>query len=168
MIGINFDITDRKLAEQTILKSDTHLKIAQRIGKIGSWEYEINTGNLTWSDEIFRIYGLEPSDSPPNYDQLKLYIHPDDWEHFHKTVQNAINLTQSYDLEHRLIQPNGTLIYVLARGEMIYDASGQLTHIIGTAMDISDRKLAETKILRTANQLANTNRELESFCYCVT
>ena len=162
------DISDRKQAEQLLLKSDTHLKVAQRIGKVGSWEFEINTSKLTWSDEIFHIYGLEPSPEPPSYEELQRYIHPDDWERFNQTVQNAINLAQSYDLEHRLVQPNGKLIYVIARGEMIYDASGHLTHIIGTAMDISDRKLAEAKILETANQLANTNRELETFSYSVS
>ena len=162
------DISDRKQAEQLLLKSDTHLKVAQRIGKVGSWEFEINTGHLSWSDEIFHIYGLQPSLEPPNYDELQRYIHPDDLELFNETVQNAINLAQSYDLEHRLVQPNGALIYVMARGEMIYDASGQLTHIIGTAMDISDRKLAEAKILETAHQLANTNRELETFSYSVS
>ena len=162
------DISDRKQAEELLLKSDTHLKVAQRIGKVGSWEFEIKTGHLSWSEEIFHIYGLEPSPEPPNYEELQKYIHPDDWEHFNRTVQNAINLEQSYDLEHRLVQPDGTLIYVMARGEMIYDGSGQLTHIIGTAMDISDRKLAEAKILETAHQLANTNRELETFSYSVS
>lgn len=162
------DITDRKLAEKALLKSDTHLKIAQRIGKLGSWEYDLNTAELTWTDEIFRIYGVEPSPAPPSYDDLKLYIHPDDWEHFNNTVQNAINFAQAYDLEHRVIHPDGAIIYVLAKGEMVYDSSGQLTHIIGTAMDISDRKLAESQILKTAHQLENTNRELESFSYSVS
>ncbi len=168
LIGINFDITDRKLAEEHLLKSDTHLKTAQRIGKLGSWEFEVNTGKLTWSDEVFRIYGLEPSANPPDYEQLRLFIHPEDWQNFDQTVQAAMSLEQSYDLEHRIIQPNGTLIYVMARGEMIYSVSGQLTHIIGTAIDITDRKLAEAQILHTANQLANTNRELESFSYSVS
>jgi len=162
------DVTDRKLAEAQLLKSDRHLKTAQRIGKLGSWEYEINTGHLTWSDEVFRIYGLEPSNHPPDYEQLKLYIHPEDWEHFDRTVQAAMELGQPYDLEHRIIQPNGALIYVTARGETIYDTSNQLTHIIGTAIDITDRKLAEAKILETSQKLANTNRELESFCYSVS
>ncbi|NUN65460.1 PAS domain S-box protein [Pseudanabaena biceps] len=168
LIGMSQDISDRKQAEQLLLKSDTHLKVAQRIGKIGSWEFEIKTGSLSWSDEIFRIYGLEPSPQPPSYEELQQYIHPDDWEHFNQTVRKAIDLAQSYDLEHRVVQPNGTVIPVMARGEMIYDASGQLTHIIGTAMDISDRKLAEAKILETAHKLANTNRELEAFSYSIS
>ena len=168
LIGMVQDISDRKLAEKLLLKSDTHLKTAQRIGKLGSWEFELSTGKITWSDEVFRVYGLEPSANPPDYEQLQLYVHPEDWRHFDQTVQSAIDLKESYDLEHRIIHPNGKLIYVMAKGEMIYNISGQLTHIIGTVMDITDRKLAETKILHTANQLANTNRELESFSYSVS
>ncbi|PZO38314.1 MAG: hypothetical protein DCF19_16685 [Pseudanabaena frigida] len=153
MIGINFDITNRKLAEVQLLKSDTHLKTAQRIGKLGSWEFEVSTGKLTWSDEVFRIYGLEPSSEPPSYEELQLYIHPEDWENFDKTVQAAINLGKSYDIEHRLIQPSGILIYVLARGEMVYNSSGQLTHVIGTAIDITDRKIAEQQLKNLTDRL---------------
>ena len=143
------DISDRKMSEELLHKSEAHLKTAQRIAKLGSWEYEIATSKLTWSDEVFHIYGLEPSDNPPNYDRLKLYIHPDDWEHFHQIVQTAINSAQSYDLEHRILQPNGKLVHVIARGEVIHDSVGQLTHIIGTAMDITDRKLAEAELTRS-------------------
>jgi len=149
LIGINFDITAQKLAEEQLIKSDTHLKTAQRIGKLGSWEYEINTGKITWSDEVFRIYGIDPSSDPPTYDQLQLYVHPDDWEHFDNTVQTAMALQQSYDLEHRIIQINGSLIYVMARGEMVYDSSGQLTRIIGTAIDVTAQKLAEAELTRS-------------------
>jgi PAS domain S-box-containing protein len=147
------DITDRKLVETKLHKTDTHLKTAQRIGKLGSWEFETSTGILTWSDEVFRIYGLEPNTEPPNYAELQQYIHPDDWEHFHTTVQSAIICKQAYDLEHRIIQPNGRLVYVLAKGEMVYDKSGQLTHIIGTAIDITDRKVAEQNLQNLTDRL---------------
>ncbi len=153
MLGINFDITNRKLVEAQLIKTDTHIKTAQRIGKLGSWEFEINTGILTWSDEVFRIYGLEPSTEPPSYAELQQYIHPDDWELFHHTVETAINSQKAYDLEHRIIQPNGRLIYVLAKGEMVYDNSGQLTHIIGTAIDITDNKIAEQNLQNLTDRL---------------
>lgn len=153
MLGINFDITNRKLAEAQLIKTDTHLKTAQRIGKLGSWEFEVSTGILTWSEEVFRIYGLEPNTAPPSYEELQQYIHPDDWEHFHHTVQTAINYQKAYDLEHRIIQANGRLIYVLAKGEMVYDNSGQLTHIIGTAIDITDSKIAEQNLQNLTDRL---------------
>ncbi|WP_126384278.1 PAS domain-containing protein [Pseudanabaena sp. ABRG5-3] len=153
MLGINFDITNRKLAEAQLIKTDTHLKTAQRIGKLGSWEFEVNTGILTWSEEVFRIYGLEPNTAPPSYEELQQYIYPDDWEHFHHTVQTAINHQKAYDLEHRIIQPNGRLVYILAKGEMVYDNSGQLTHIIGTAIDITDSKMAEQNLQNLTDRL---------------
>lgn len=168
MVGCHIDITQRKQVEELLQKSDTHLKTAQRIGKLGSWEYEIQTGQLTWSEEVFRIYGLDPTMGPPTYEDLQRYIHPGDWEQFHQTVQVAVAAGQSYDLEHRLIQPSGAVVYVAARGEMIHDAAGRLTHIIGTALDITDRKLAEQKIQQTVHQLAATNQELESFSYSVS
>lgn len=153
MLGINFDITKRKLDEIQLQKSDTHLKTAQRIGKLGSWEFEINTGHLTWTDEVFHIYGLEPSSEPPTYEELKNYIHPDDWEHFNNTVQSAMILSKPYDLEHRVIQPSGKLIYVMAKGEMIYNSSGQLAYVIGTAIDITDRKIAEQTLQNLTDRL---------------
>ncbi len=147
------DITDRKLVETKLHKTDTHLKTAQRIGKLGSWEFETSTGILTWSDEVFRIYGLEPNSEPPSYEEIQRYIHPDDWDHFHTTVQAAIACQKDYDLEHRIIQSSGRLIYVLAKGEMVYDNSGQLTHIIGTAIDITDRKVAEQNLQNLTDRL---------------
>ncbi|PZU96740.1 MAG: hypothetical protein DCE90_08830 [Pseudanabaena sp.] len=149
MIGVNFDITNRKLAEARLLKSESHLRSAQRIGKIGSWECEISTGKIKWSEEVFRLYGIDPSCSEPNYEQLRQYIHPDDWEMFNQTVQKAVSLCQSYELEHRLFRSNGDLVYVLARGEMVFNESGEITQIIGTAMDITDRKLAEAELNRS-------------------
>ena len=143
------DITAKKLAEERLVKSDAHLKAAQRISKLGSWEYEPSTGNLIWSEEVYRIYGLDSQLPPPSYDQLQQYIHPEDWQHFDQTVRNAILAGQSYDLEHRIVHADGALLYVLARGEIIFDADGNLTHIIGTAMDVTDRKLAELELVRS-------------------
>jgi PAS domain S-box-containing protein len=143
------DITAKKLAEERLVKSDAHLKAAQRISKLGSWEYEPSTGNLIWSEEVYRIYGLDSQLPPPSYDQLQQYIHPEDWQHFDQTVRNAILAGQSYDLEHRIVHADGALLYVLARGEIIFDADGNLTHIIGTVMDATDRKLAELELVRS-------------------
>lgn len=168
LLGMLEDITQRQVAEAQLRKNDAHLRAAQRIGKLGSWEYAVQTGQLTWSEEVFRIYGLDPAQGIPTYAELQHYIHPEDWEHFNQTVEAAIATGQPYDLEHRLIQPDGTLVYVLARGEIIYDSTGQLTHIIGTALDITNRKLAEQKLQQTVTQLAATNRELESFSYSVS
>ncbi len=168
LIGMVQDISDRKLSEELLLKSETHLKLAQRISKLGSWEFDLRTGEVIWSEEVFRIFGRDPAIRTPTYPELQKSVHPDDWEYFNQIVQFAIATCQPYEIEYRIYWANGTLVYVLARGEIICDLMGKAIQIVGTILDISDRKLAEAKILDTANQLANTNRELESFSYSVS
>jgi len=70
------DISDRKQAEELLIKSDTHLKSAQRISKLGSWEFDLQTGNVTWSEEVFRIFGRDPQIGTPTYLELQNYVHP--------------------------------------------------------------------------------------------
>jgi PAS domain S-box-containing protein len=168
LIGMVQDISDRKLSEELLLKSETHLKAAQRISKLGSWEFDLRTGEIIWSEEVFRIFERDPAIGTPTYPELQKSVHPDDWEYFNQIVQYAIATCQPYEIEYRICWADGTLIYVLARGEIICDLMGKAIQIVGTILDISDRKLAEAKILHTANQLANTNRELESFSYSVS
>jgi PAS domain S-box-containing protein len=103
-------------------------------------------GNVIWSDEVFRIFGRDPKISAPTYLELQDIVHPDDWEYLNQTVQKAIATAQPYDIEYRVCWGDGTLIYVLARGEVICDLMGRPIQIIGTAMDISDRKLAEAAL----------------------
>ena len=144
------DITDRKLVEEQLIKSDTHLKTAQRVGKIGSWEFDLITGNMVWSEEVFRIFGRDPSIGTPTYYlELINYLHPDDWERFNQTVQIAIATGKSYDIEYRICWQNGNILDVYARGEIICNLAGNPTQIFGTVMDITKRKLAEAELNRS-------------------
>ena len=168
LIGMVQDISDRKQAEKQLLKSDAHLKVAQRISKLGSWEFDLQTEKVIWSEEVFRIFGRDPAISTPTYLELQESTHSDDWKYFDQVVQNAIATCQPYEIEYRICWADGTLIHVLAKGEIICDLMGKAVQIIGTILDISDRKLAEAKILQTSRQLENTNHELESFSYSVS
>ncbi len=134
------DVTDRKLAEELLVRSDTHLKTAQRISKLGSWEFDLQTGNVVWSEEVFRVFGRDPAIGTPTYDELQGSLHPDDWDNFNRTVQNAIATATSYDIEYRVYWADGTLVDILARGEIICDLMGKSIQIVGTVMDITDRK----------------------------
>ncbi len=146
-------VSDLKLAKELLLKSDTHLKAAQRISKIGSWEFDLQTGQVIWSEEVFRIFGRDPSINAPTYPELQNYLHPDDWEYFAQTVQNAIANCQSYDVDYRVYWADGTLLYVSARGEIICGSMGQATQLIGTVMDVSDRKKAEQELQNLTDRL---------------
>ena len=151
MIGTHRDITAKKQAEEQLRKHDVHLKTAKHIGKFGSWEFELSTGKISWSEEVFRMYGRDPALGTPTYAELKQYVYPDDWEHSDQTVQNAIALAQPYDLEHRICHPDGSLVYVICRAEIICDDLGQMVQLIGTVLDVTNLKQAEES-LRQLNQ----------------
>lgn len=153
MIGCHIDSTERKQAEERVLKSDTHLRAAQRIGKLGSWEFEIGTGQITWSEEVFRIFGRSLTAGPPTYEELQQIFHPEDRLYHQQTVQTALETGQPYEIEARAYRPDGSLVNILARGEPILDAAGLLVQFIGTILDISDRKQTEQQLWNLSNRL---------------
>ncbi|MEA5489931.1 MULTISPECIES: PAS domain-containing protein [Pseudanabaena] len=155
MIGCHVDISDRKQSEEKIRKSDAHLKTAQRIGKLGSWEFDPYSEQIIWSDEVFHIFGRDPAMGMPSFAEVQEQIHPDDREHHQQVLQTAAATVQPYDLEIRFYRCDGTLGYIQARGEPIVSTgTGQLTHLIGTVLDITDRKQAEAELQTLSDRLA--------------
>lgn len=153
MIGCHIDISDRKRSEEQMRKSAAHLRTAQRIGKLGSWEFDPHTGQIVWSDEVFHIFGRDPTMGMPSFEEIQEQIHPDDRGHHQQVVQTAIATAQPYDLEIRFYRYDGTLGYLQSRGETVVDATGQLTQLIGTVLDITDRKQAESELQNLSDRL---------------
>ena len=153
MIGCHINITQRKQAEEQLQKSDAHLKAAQRIGKLGSWEFDPPTGHVTWSDEVFRIFGRDLELGAPSFEELQQQIYAGDRDNHQDVLQTAIETVQPYEIEYRLYRPDGTLRHVQARGEPLVDASGQLVQLVGTVLDITDRKQAEENLRNLSDRL---------------
>ncbi|MEO1149303.1 MAG: PAS domain-containing protein, partial [Cyanobacteria bacterium J06638_22] len=161
MIGCHVNITQRKQAEEQMQKSDMHLKTAQRIAKLGSWEFDIAAEQIIWSEEMFHIFGRDPAlGTPATFDELQTIFHPDDRALHAETVQTTIATGQPYDKEFRVYHADGTLAYLHVKGSAMVDSTGNITHLLGTALDISDRKQAEQKIQQTVTQLTATNQEI--------
>ncbi|MEG4520165.1 MULTISPECIES: PAS domain-containing protein [unclassified Microcoleus] len=127
-------------------QSEASLAAAQKIAHIGSWEFELVTNKITWSEEVFRIFGLDSSATEPTSAKLLKMCHPDDRELFQQTVSLTISQGIAYKREFRFLHPSGQIIYVEGRGEAVFSETGEVIKLLGTVMDISDRKQAEAAL----------------------
>ena len=139
------DITARKNAEENLKNSERGLSEAQRIAHLGSWKWDIITNDLNWTDQIFRIFGLEPQEFIPTYPAFLERIHSDDRQSVTDAVENAVSNNQPYDIEHRIVRPDSEVRYVLEIGEVQYDKNNKPISMIGSVQDITERKQSENE-----------------------
>ncbi|MBE9095322.1 PAS domain-containing protein [Tychonema sp. LEGE 07203] len=128
-------------------QSEASLAAAQKIARIGSWEFDVVTNKITWSEEVFRIFGLDSTATEPTSVQFLQMCHPDDRELFQETVTLAISQGISYKKELRILHSSGQIRYVEARGTSVFsEATSEVIKLLGTVMDITDRKQAEAAL----------------------
>jgi diguanylate cyclase len=152
------DITDRKRTEETLKDRERQLAHAQAVAHVGSWNWDIAADHVTWSDELFRIYGLAPGEVEVTYDSFLVRVHPDDRDLVDGAVRRAHETGQPFVFEHRIVLPDGSVRWCYSRGEVVL-ASGTPTRMFGTAQDITDRKYTEAR-LRASEE--RTRRILET------
>ncbi|CAN1209782.1 hypothetical protein TUMEXPCC7403_06125 [Tumidithrix helvetica PCC 7403] len=136
-------ITDRKLAEIALRESKASLAMAQRLAHIGNWEFDLQTQEITWSEEIYHMFGLDPTQPVPPYTEYIEKIHPDDRPTLLRHIEEAAVNGTSYTIDYRAIFTDGSIRYHEGRGEAIRDSQGEIVKLQGTALDITERKSAE-------------------------
>ncbi len=146
--GINLDITERKSMESSLALSELQLKRAQEIAHLGSWELDLIANKLTWSDEVYRIFGLNSEEFVPSYESFLSAIHPDDCAMVDKAYSDSIREGKDYyEIEHRVIRKNtGEVRIVHEKCEHYRDENGNVIRSVGMIHDITERKIAEQKI----------------------
>lgn len=155
--AIILDITDRKNAENKVRKSGQNLVKAQKIAKLGSWELDLVSNKLSWSDEIFRIFEIDQEKFGATYQAFLDAIHPDDKDIVNQAYTESLQTKKPYMVDHRLLMPDGRIKYVTERCESEFDDQGQPIRSIGTIVDITVRKQQEEHILHQAHYDALTN-----------
>ena len=165
MFGTTQDITDRKRAEQerqilssALQQSNARLEEAQRVAHIGHYEWNLIENRVTWSDELYRIYGLPPQKSPIDVAMVLEMIHPEDREYVSREAEETIRSGVHSKAEHRIVRPDGEVRFVQGLGTVKRDASGRAYEIFGTGQDITDRKLAEQALRRSQFYLSEGER----------
>jgi two-component system sensor histidine kinase/response regulator len=154
VIGVIQDITEAKLAEKTIKKNSAELLEAQTIAKIGNWKWNTDTGALSWSDEVFRIYGVQikPARRSGYFKILFRYTHPDDRAGLLNVIRDAArNEGSSY--EYRIVTPSGQKKFLsIITGKVMHREDGAVRKIIGTIQDITERKQADLARAQSENK----------------
>ncbi|OYY93622.1 MAG: hypothetical protein B7Y41_10215 [Hydrogenophilales bacterium 28-61-23] len=139
-------LEDQRAAEAALRVSEARLTDAQRVAHIGSWELDLVSNSLWWSDEIFRIFEIDPEPSGASYAAFLEAIHPEDRERVNQAYRDSVANKTPYDLVHRLLLSGGRIKYVHERCETHYAADASPLRSLGTVQDVSERVLAEAQL----------------------
>lgn len=155
VLGIYEDITERRSVEEELRKRQTanaillaRLNEAQRTALIGSWEWDLRTDEVWWSDETYRIYGKSKEGYRPSFEGNRKYIHPEDLEDYGRLFQRSLETGEALNHDFRLVLEDGSQKPCNAQGRVETDPEGRPLRFLGTIQDISDRKAAEEEIRR--------------------
>ncbi|KKK43591.1 MAG: Signal transduction histidine kinase [Candidatus Lokiarchaeum sp. GC14_75] len=154
--SIGVDITERKKSEETLKESERKLKEAQALGKIGYWEFDITNQQITWSDQVFKIYNRDPSLGPPSEEEEAHYYTSDTNERLKEYARRAIEFGEEFDYDLQANLPSGMVVHLSALMRTIKNRSGQVIKLTGTVQDITERIEKEKEIeedLKEINQL---------------
>lgn len=142
-LAVALDVTKRRKAEELVRARGAALREAQRIGQVGSFDWEARTDAIEWSDEYYRIYGFDPEQPPPAYEEhLKAYS-PESAARLDATVKRSMQTGEPYELDLEQVGSDGTRKWIAARGEVKRDADNKIIGVHGTVRDITERKMAE-------------------------
>jgi len=161
VLVIGHDSTAIMEAAGKIEAVNTKLTEAQRLAHIGNWEWDIVGDKITWSDELYRIFGLVPREFEASFQTFVRYIHPEERDHVSKIIQDAFVNHQPFNFYHRVVRPDGTIRILHGRGEVTMNEDGQPISMAGTAQDVTELKQAENEIRKITDELMRYNKELE-------
>ncbi|MFM7349170.1 MAG: PAS domain-containing protein [Erythrobacter sp.] len=141
--GMATDITAQHQAEQQLAEGAQKLVVASKAGKVAMWDWNVETGEIVWSDEHFRIQGYGVGEVTPSFDLWAEQVHPDDRAECDRKVEQAMRSREDYINEYRIVQPGGEVRWVSSRGRFLYDDQGKPVRMLGAMIDITQRRREE-------------------------
>ena len=146
------EITERKLAEEKLIQANKRLSLAQRSSRAGVWDWDIVTGKLEWSPELFELFGLDAA-TIPTFEVWRNVMYPDDVQAAGDRIDQAIREHKPLTNEYRIVLPSGEVLWINALGDTIYNDQGEPLRMSGICIDITERKKVEQRIQRQLEHL---------------
>ncbi len=153
-IATVLNISDRWDAQDSLRRQTILLESGQTLAHLGSFELSLVTGRLSWSDELYRIYGYAPQEREMTLDGFLSHIHPEDQERVQTKIADACRDKSGFRMEERIVRRDGTIRVLESQGQVIVDNSGNPVRLVGTCLDITDRRQAEERLRETHLQLS--------------
>jgi diguanylate cyclase (GGDEF)-like protein/PAS domain S-box-containing protein len=157
-IGVEMErkqyLAEHRRTEEALKKSEAGLSRAQHIAHLGGWNWEIVKNELFWSDEVYRIFGQKPQEFVVTYEAFLNFVHTDDREFVNKSVNDALCENKPYNIDHRIVLPDGSVRIVNEQAEVVFDSTGMAIQMNGTVQDITERKLIEEGLRTRERQQA--------------
>ncbi len=147
------EIEERKSTVRTLRQVRDSLAEAQRVARLGNWDWDIANNKLSWSDEIYRIFGLKVQEFGANYEAFLASVHPDDRQGVQEAVDRALQERIPYSIDHRIVLPDGSERIVHEQAEVTFDEHGKAVHMMGTVQDITERKAVEQELRASQEEL---------------
>src|SRR5436305_4112651 len=143
ILETNNDISEQKEAEERLRRSQAFLAEGQRISRTGSWSWNVSNGEVSWSEEHFRIFGFDPKKTEPSFQLFLGTVHPEDRSFIERSLDEAVRERSGFDIEFRLALPDGSIKHVQGVGRPVLGSAGEVESYTGTTVDITQRKRGE-------------------------
>jgi PAS domain S-box-containing protein len=153
---------ERSQAEEGIRQSEERLRLALAAGRCGAWDWDIAGQRLTWSEEVFAIHAIPPESFQGRLEDFTRRIHPEDAERVGAAIQQALEGRGDYQIEFRILRPDGEVRWIQTTGRGVHDASGSPVRMLGAMLDVTDRRRAEDERARLLAAESEARAEAEA------